>query len=68
MNDDESLLLNGLGGVGHCGRHERFFDRLIGDLPRDGERGLSHTLIGVTGHVLPAREVLRPGFLAALMV
>jgi flavin-dependent dehydrogenase len=43
----------------------RLFDRAVGRLE---ERGLSHTLIGVTGHVLPAREVLRPGFLAALMV
>jgi flavin-dependent dehydrogenase len=41
------------------------FDRAVGRLER---RGLAHTLIGVTGDFVPAREVLRPGFLAAMMI
>jgi flavin-dependent dehydrogenase len=41
------------------------FDRALGRLER---RGLAHTLVGVTGDFVPAREVLRPGFLAAMMV
>lgn len=41
------------------------FDRAVGRL---GRRGLAHTLVGVTGDFIPAREVLRPGFLAAMMV
>jgi len=41
------------------------FDRAIGRLER---RGLAHTLVGVTGDFVPAREVLRPGFLAAMVV
>lgn len=41
------------------------FDRAVGRLER---RGLSHTLVGVTGHLLPPGEVLRPGFLAAMVV
>ncbi len=41
------------------------FDRAVGRLER---RGLSHTLIGVTGDFVPAKEVLRPGFLAAMMI
>jgi hypothetical protein len=41
------------------------FDRAVGRL---GRRGLADTLVGVTGAVLPAREVLRPGFLAAMVV
>jgi flavin-dependent dehydrogenase len=40
------------------------FDRAIERLER---RGLAHTLIGVTGDFIPAREVLRPGFLAAMV-
>ncbi|MEZ4586280.1 MAG: FAD-dependent monooxygenase [Gemmatimonadales bacterium] len=43
----------------------RLFDRAMARLER---RGLSHTLVGVTGHLLPAREVLRPGFLAHLVI
>ena len=41
------------------------FDRAVHRLER---RGLAHTLIGVTGDFVPAREVLRPGFLAAMVV
>lgn len=41
------------------------FDRAVGRLAR---RGLAHTLVGVTGDFVPAREVLRPGFLAAMVV
>jgi flavin-dependent dehydrogenase len=36
------------------------FDRSVARLER---RGLAHTLIGVTGDILPARAVLNPGFL-----
>jgi flavin-dependent dehydrogenase len=43
----------------------RLFDRAVERLER---RGLADTLVGVTGHLLPPREVLRPGFLAAMMV
>jgi flavin-dependent dehydrogenase len=38
-----------------------FFDRAVDRLER---RGLSHTLIGVTGDFVPARDVLHPLFLA----
>lgn len=41
------------------------FDRAIGRLER---RGLSHTLIGVTGEILPASAVLNPGFLLGMVV
>ncbi len=41
------------------------FDRAV---ERLGRRGLADTLVGVTGDFIPAREVLRPGFLAAMMV
>lgn len=40
------------------------FDRAVERLDR---RGLAHTLVGVTGRLVPAREVLRPGFLAAMV-
>jgi flavin-dependent dehydrogenase len=40
------------------------FDRAIGRLER---RGWSHTLIGVTGDFVPAREVLNPRFLAGMI-
>ena len=43
----------------------RLFDHALGRLER---RGLAHTLVGVTGDFVPAREVLRPGFLAAMVV
>lgn len=41
------------------------FDRAVARLER---RGLSHTLVGVTGSFVPPREVLRPRFLAAMML
>lgn len=40
------------------------FDRAVKRLER---RGLSHTLIGVTGNFVPAREVLNPRFLARMV-
>ena len=42
-----------------------FFDRAVERLER---RGLSHTLIGVTGDYLPARHVLNPRFLSQVML
>lgn len=41
------------------------FDRAVGLLNR---RDRGHTLIGVTGDFLPAREVLNPGFLLGMVV
>jgi hypothetical protein len=41
------------------------FDRSVERLER---RGLSHTLIGVTGDYLPARAVLNPRFLSQVML
>jgi hypothetical protein len=41
------------------------FDRAVERLER---RGLSHTLIGATGDLLPARQVLHPGFLARMVL
>jgi hypothetical protein len=43
----------------------RLFDRAVGRLER---RGLAHTLIGVTGDFVPAREVLNPWFLARMVL
>ncbi|HUG28131.1 MAG TPA: hypothetical protein VMK53_07515, partial [Gemmatimonadales bacterium] len=40
------------------------FDRAVERLER---RGLSHTLIGVTGNFVPPREVLNPRFLASMV-
>lgn len=40
------------------------FDRAVERLER---RGLSHTLIGVTGNFVPSREVLNPRFLASMV-
>ena len=40
------------------------FDRAIGRLEA---RGWSHTLMGVTGDFVPAREVLNPRFLAGMI-
>ena len=37
-------------------------------LARLERRGLAHTLIGVTGDFVPAREVLNPSFLARMLV
>jgi flavin-dependent dehydrogenase len=42
----------------------RLFDRAIGRLER---RGQAHTLIGVTGDFVPAREVLNPRFLVGML-
>ncbi len=41
------------------------FDRAVGRLER---RGMGHTLIGVTGEIVPARAVLNAGFLMAMVV
>lgn len=41
------------------------FNRAVDRL---GRRDLGHTLVGVTGAMLPASRVLRPSFLAAMMV
>lgn len=40
------------------------FDRALGRLEA---RGWSHTLVGVTGDFIPAREVLNPRFLAGML-
>ncbi|MGH7560856.1 MAG: NAD(P)/FAD-dependent oxidoreductase [Gemmatimonadales bacterium] len=41
------------------------FDRAVARLER---RGLSHTMIGVTGDFVPARAVLNPAFLARMVL
>ena len=41
------------------------FDRAVGRLER---RGMAHTLVGVTGDILPARAVLNPLFLSAMVI
>lgn len=41
------------------------FDRAVARLER---RGLAHTLVGVTGQFVPPWAVLRPGFLAAMVL
>jgi flavin-dependent dehydrogenase len=41
------------------------FDRALGRL---AERDLGHTLVGVTGGLLPAREVLSPSFLLRMLL
>ena len=43
----------------------RLFDRAVERIER---RGLSHTLIGVTGDFIPAGEVLNPRFLAGMVL
>jgi flavin-dependent dehydrogenase len=43
----------------------RLFDRAVERIER---RGLAHTLIGVTGDVIPPREVLNPRFLAGMVL
>jgi flavin-dependent dehydrogenase len=50
--------------IGYAMLLPRLFDRAVERLER---RGLSHTLIGATGDLLPAREVLHPGFLARMV-
>ncbi|MBL8985423.1 MAG: NAD(P)/FAD-dependent oxidoreductase [Gemmatimonadetes bacterium] len=51
--------------IGYGMTFPALFDRALGRLDR---RGMGHTLIGVTGDFLPARAVLNPGFLMAMMV
>ncbi len=51
--------------IGHAMLAPAFFDRAVRHLD---QRGLSHTLIGVTGDYLPARAVLNPRFLAQVML
>lgn len=46
--------------IGYAMLHAALFDHFVG---RIGRRGLGSTMINVTGHVLPARAVLNPGFL-----
>jgi menaquinone-9 beta-reductase len=41
------------------------FDRAVRRLE---QRGLAHTLVGVTGQFVPAGQVLRPAFLAAMIL
>jgi flavin-dependent dehydrogenase len=43
----------------------RLFDRAVGRLDR---KGMGHTLVGVTGEILPARAVLNPTFLMSMVV
>jgi hypothetical protein len=42
------------------------FDRAVARLGRRGH--MAHTLIGVTGDFVPAREVLNPLFLARMVL
>jgi flavin-dependent dehydrogenase len=51
--------------IGYGMLFPRLFDRAVARLER---RGLAHTLIGVTGDFVPAREVLNPSFLARMLV
>ena len=44
----------------------RLFDRAVARLGRRGS--MAHTLIGVTGDFVPAREVLNPLFLARMVL
>jgi flavin-dependent dehydrogenase len=50
--------------IGYAMLLPALFDRAVERLER---RGLSHTLIGATGDLLPARQVLHPGFLARMV-
>jgi flavin-dependent dehydrogenase len=51
--------------IGYAMLVPALFDRSVERLER---RGLSHTLIGVTGDYLPARAVLNPRFLSQVML
>jgi flavin-dependent dehydrogenase len=51
--------------IGYAMLAPALFDRAVDRLER---RGLSHTLIGVTGDYLPARHVLNPRFLSQVML
>lgn len=46
--------------IGYAMLHPALFNHFV---ERIGRRGLGSTMINVTGHVLPARAVLNPGFL-----
>lgn len=46
--------------IGYAMLQPALFDRAVDRIAR---RGLASTLVGVTGHVLPARRVLNPAFL-----
>jgi len=50
--------------IGYAMLRPAFFDRAVARLER---RGLSHTLIGVTGGFVPARAVLNPAFLSQVV-
>ena len=51
--------------IGYAMLLPSLFDRAVERLER---RGLAHTLIGATGDLLPARQVLHPGFLARMVL
>lgn len=52
--------------IGYAMLFPRFFDRIIARL---GSRdGMAHTVIGVAGAVVPAREILNPSFLARMVL
>jgi flavin-dependent dehydrogenase len=51
--------------IGYAMLLPALFDRAVERLER---RGLAHTLIGATGDLIPAREVLHPAFLARMVL
>jgi flavin-dependent dehydrogenase len=52
--------------IGYAMWSPRLFDRAVARLGRRGH--MAHTLIGVTGDFVPAREVLNPLFLARMVL
>jgi flavin-dependent dehydrogenase len=52
--------------IGYAMTWPALFDRAVGRLGR--RPGMAHTLIGVTGDFVPAREVLNPLFLARMVL
>jgi flavin-dependent dehydrogenase len=52
--------------IGYAMWSPRLFDRAVARLGRRG--AMAHTLVGVTGRMLPARRVLDPRFLARMIV
>jgi menaquinone-9 beta-reductase len=52
--------------IGYGMLFPRLFDRAVARLARRGT--MAHTLIGVTGDFVPAREVLNPWFLARMVL
>ncbi len=52
--------------IGYGMAFPTLFDRAVARLGR--RRGMAHTLIGVTGDFVPAREVLNPIFLARMLL